>query len=105
MYLIFSCPSTIVLLDDVTGLSEEFIQGDCATVVFPNPTEDWITIRSVNFALATDENYQIIDGIGRVILYGKINGVKTDISLKYLKSGNYILKVGETAKPIRIEKE
>ena len=97
--------STIVLLDDVTGLSEEFIQVNSAIVVFPNPTEDWITIRSVNFAIATEGNYQIIDGIGRVLLFGEIKGSKTDISLKSLKSGNYILKVGETAQPIRIEKE
>ena len=97
--------TTFVLLDDVTGLSEASTQGACNIVVFPNPTEDWITIRSENYVDATEENYQIIDGIGRVILCGEINGAKTDISLNHLTSGSYILKVGETTKPIRIEKK
>jgi hypothetical protein len=97
--------STTVILDDVTGLSEESIPSESNIVVFPNPTEDWITISRENVALTAEENYQVVDGIGRLILNGKINGEKSYISLKYLKSGSYFLKVGQTAKPIRIEKE
>jgi hypothetical protein len=97
--------STTIMLDDVTGLAEESNPSESNIVVFPNPTEDWITISRENVALTAEENYQVIDGIGRLILSGKINGEKSNVSLKSLKSGSYILKVGQTAKPIRIEKE
>ena len=92
---------TSVVLDDVTGMSENQSKKGFEVSVFPNPSEDWITIESTT---NLEENYQLLDAQGRILLKGKTNGSTTTVSLKAIKSGNYILKIGAINASIRIRK-
>jgi hypothetical protein len=47
----------------------------------------------------------VIDSRGRKVLEGKLNGTETQISLKELTTGSYILQVGKERLPVRVIKQ
>jgi uncharacterized protein (TIGR02145 family) len=85
------------------GLSVRCISGDSPLTntifdansikLYPNPV-----VRVLNVSI--DQNlinqaYSIIDGLGRVVLNGKLNELDTSINLEQLSRGIYYLKVSE----------
>lgn len=71
--------------------------------VYPNPTSDIINIKNLSF---TTYNYLIFDYAGKLISQGVSNGTNS-ISLSYLQTGVYILKVHDknSIETFRIIKE
>ncbi|MDZ4667241.1 MAG: T9SS type A sorting domain-containing protein, partial [bacterium] len=64
--------------------------------VYPNPTNDIITIENKGANLVS--TYVILDALGKQILSGKLIGESTTIDINQLSSGIYLLQVGETEK-------
>ena len=62
--------------------------------VFPNPTNDFITIKNDNL----NETYVIFNSIGQQILTGKLGGRITTIDIRHLQTGLYLLQVGKREK-------
>ena len=60
--------------------------------VFPNPANNTITIKS-NIALS-GESYNFTDGLGRIILSGKLAENQSTISIEQLPPGFYFLSFG-----------
>jgi len=58
--------------------------------VFPNPVNDFIYIRN-NQVLLENENVDIMDYTGKIILYSRLNS-EGGISIKLLNNGLYFLK-------------
>jgi hypothetical protein len=76
---------------------------DCSTSVeelvsskvklYPNPVISELNV-TIDYHLI-DEPYVIIDGLGRVILNGKLNEFDTAINVEQLSKGIYYLKVSD----------
>ena len=95
------CDSTITLnlTLNFTGITEN---PESAISVYPNPTNDVLNVVMPSISY---ENYVVIDSRGRKVLEGKLNGTETQISLKELTTGSYILQVGEERLPVRVIKQ
>jgi hypothetical protein len=95
------CDSTIILYLTVnfTGINEH---SAAVTTIYPNPTNDLLYIVMPTESM---ENYIVIDNRGRKILEGMLNGTETQISLKELTTGSYILQVGRERLPLRVIKQ
>ncbi len=61
--------------------------------VFPNPTNDFITIENNNDQLSS--TYVILNSLGQQILSGQLSGETTIVDIGGLSSGFYLLLVGE----------
>ena len=59
--------------------------------LYPNPTLSFLNVR-VDTSIA-NQHYTIIDGLGRMVLNGKLNEGDTSISVEQLSEGIYYLKV------------
>jgi uncharacterized protein (TIGR02145 family) len=59
--------------------------------LYPNPVASVLNVKSVNNLI--NQPYNIIDGLGRVVLNGKLNEVDTVINVEQLSKGIYYLKV------------
>jgi len=57
----------------------------------PNPAESFLNINIDSNLI--NQPYSIIDGLGRVVLYGKLNQVNTTLNVEYLSKGVYFIKV------------
>jgi hypothetical protein len=68
-------------------ISERFT--DNSISIFPNPSRAWIYIKKEQDVLK-NENFEIIDFIGKIVFSGKTNG-EGGISVGLLNSGFYIL--------------
>jgi hypothetical protein len=69
--------------------------------LYPNPVENILNI-NIDYCLI-DKPYTIIDGLGRIVLEGKLKEVESIINLKMLSKGIYYLKVsgGNSSKFIK----
>ena len=88
-----SCSDTsivAVLTLNTTGISE-FVN-DKGFVIYPNPINDFVTIK-VNNALLNN-SYSVIDQLGRTVLSGKISSETTTIDFIDLASGIYHFRLG-----------
>ena len=63
-------------------------------VTYPNPTTDYIVLALTNAAL-TDLSYMMFDVQGRIVTKGKVQKENTEIAMKNLATGVYILKVNQ----------
>ena len=59
--------------------------------LYPNPVVSILNIKTDNHL--TNQPYTIIDGLGRVVLNGKLNEVESTINVEQLSKGIYYLKV------------
>jgi uncharacterized repeat protein (TIGR01451 family) len=71
-------------------------------LVYPNPTLNSITIQGEKWI---ENAYKVFDQMGREVNSGKLNGIKTEVSLSHLSKGIYILRVEGDFAPIKIIKE
>ena len=59
--------------------------------LYPNPVVSILNVKTViNYV---NQPYSIIDGLGRVVLNGKLNEVETSINVEQLSKGIYYLKI------------
>lgn len=63
-------------------------------VTYPNPTTDYIVLALTNSTLI-DLSYTMFDVQGRIVTKGKVQQETTQITMKNLVSGVYILKVNQ----------
>jgi surface protein len=59
--------------------------------LYPNPVVSVLNIKTDNHLI--NQPYTIIDGLGRIVLNGKLNEVDTTINVEQLSKGIYYLKV------------
>lgn len=95
------CDSTITLnlTLSFTGIEEN---GTSNFTVYPNPTNNLLNVMMPS---GTDQNYVVFDSRGRKVLEGKLAGTETQIDLKVLTYGAYMLKIGEEIVPVRVIKQ
>lgn len=72
-------------------------------VVYPNPTSDWLAIKTSNLKYDT-LRYELFDLNGRLILSDKIISENTILKLQELSTSMYLLKVLESNKEIKLFK-
>ena len=77
---------------DCTSLDTETFD-TVALKLYPNPVINILNVK-VNSNLI-NQPYTIIDGLGRVILKGKLNDIDTSINVEQLSKGIYYLKVSD----------
>lgn len=65
-----------------------------SAVAYPNPTTDKIVLSLRNSDL-TDLSYVLYDLSGRTLSRALVQGAETEIAMRYLPSGAYILKVNK----------
>ena len=70
----------------------ELIALTLSAVTYPNPTTDYIVLSLTNATL-TDLSYMMFDLQGRLVTKGKVQQEATQIAMKNLPIGAYILKV------------
>jgi hypothetical protein len=63
-------------------------------VTYPNPTTDYIVLALTNATL-TNLSYTMFDVQGRIVTKGKVQKEATQIPMKNLAAGVYILKVNQ----------
>ncbi len=59
--------------------------------LFPNPVVNILNIKAENNLI--NQSYTIIDGLGRVVINGKLNEVESTINVEQLSKGIYYLKI------------
>ena len=59
--------------------------------LYPNPVVSILNIKTDNYLI--NQAYSIIDGLGRVVLNGKLNDVESTINVEQLSKGIYYIKV------------
>jgi surface protein len=59
--------------------------------LYPNPVVSMLNVKTAYNLI--NQTYSIIDGLGRVVLNGKLNEVDTTINVEQLTKGIYYLKV------------
>jgi len=72
----------------------ELIALTLSAVTYPNPTTDYIVLRLTNATL-TDLSYTMFDVQGHVVTKGKVQQEATQIAMKNLATGVYLLKVNQ----------
>jgi surface protein len=75
---------------DCSSLDAEEFQTNTLKL-YPNPVINILNLKTDNQLI--NQPYIIIDGIGRVVLNGKLNDVETSINVEQLSKGIYYLKI------------
>jgi len=87
------------IIDVVDGIKKaKDIQLEMA--VYPNPTINLLTLRVQNYN-SDFLSYQLFDVNGKVIISQSIRNEETTISLEYLATATYFLKVFDNEQPIK----
>lgn len=60
--------------------------------VFPNPTEEFLTIQTDNFEKV---EYVLFDEQGKIVLQGNLTNTQTQLQVKQLANGNYTLSLSK----------
>jgi hypothetical protein len=76
----------------VLSISEQIVTNQ-NIIIYPNPAQSIVNVKA-DYQLI-NQPYTIIDGIGRVVLNGKLNEVETTINVEQLSKGIYYLKVSD----------
>ena len=83
----------------ITAVSELLLSG-IEIKVFPNPTQDFITIQFSEYI--EDSRYSLYDFTGKLIETKLVNSANTEINLDKYASGQYILKLtNKSRQPIQ----
>ncbi|CAN5411355.1 hypothetical protein BH10BAC1_BH10BAC1_13160 [soil metagenome] len=64
--------------------------------IYPNPTEDFISVKSDNVLIGS--SFTITDELGKQILIGKITNEITSVDVSQLAKGVYFFQVGQESK-------
>lgn len=67
-------------------------------IIFPNPTEDIMNIRTSTFENIT---YRLYDAMGKLVLYGKLSAKETPIQVSQLATGCYSLTLNNETQNIK----
>jgi uncharacterized repeat protein (TIGR01451 family) len=81
---------------------EDLTQEGKTLLVYPNPTSNNITIQGKE---GMNQNFKILDQMGREVISGKLNGISTEVNLSFLSNGMYTLKIEGNYQPAEIVKE
>lgn len=76
----------------VTLTNAELKSVSLSAVLYPNPTQNYIVL-SITDARLTGLSYQLYDIQGKLVGQGILDQPKTQITLQYLESAVYLLKV------------
>ena len=87
------------IIDVVDGI-EKATDIHLEMAVYPNPTIDLLTLHVLNYN-SDFLSYQLYDIKGKIILTQSIRNEETTISLEYLATATYFLKVFDNEKPIK----
>ena len=69
-------------------------------VTYPNPTKDFIILKITDTAL-NNLRYTLFDVNGKAIASGSITESSTQVQMKYLSIGAYVLKVSQKNKALK----
>lgn len=98
------CDSTIITILTVEDCSSIFENSEAAVIIYPNPTNDILTIDVENKLIGS--KYRVFDQTGRMLLLGRLNSKSETISIGALSSGIYSLVLGEDfRKTVKIAKQ
>ncbi len=98
------CDSTIITILTVEDCSSIFENSEVAVIIYPNPTNDILTIDIENKLIGS--TYRMFDQTGRMLLLGRLNSKSETISIGALSSGIYSLVLGEDfQKTVKISKQ
>ncbi len=84
-----------VVIEPVTGIQEVKNMLDIA--IYPNPANEHITI-NIEKQNTEKQTLLIYDTLGKLVLSQNINSNTIRVNLKHLKSGIYMIKIGENVK-------
>ncbi len=70
--------------------------------IYPSPTSKILTIQAKE---GMNQNFKIIDQMGKDLIIGKLNGASTEVNLSSLSKGFYTLKIDGNYKAAQIVKE
>lgn len=79
----------------IETLSAEEIQ------VFPNPVTDELHIKT---SVGSSQEYTLVDGQGRTVLFGELSGPNSTISVGHLVEGMYFLRLGDQTVNVKISR-
>lgn len=94
----YSSSKSNIVTNSLNGLSENSLEYR----VFPNPVNYTLNVLTT---FDSSEMYSLMDGQGRKILQGRLNGSETQINLYEVANGAYMLIIGEQKVPVRIIKQ
>ena len=77
---------------DCSGLDAESFETN-SLKLYPNPVLSVLNVKVDSNLM--NQPYSIVDGLGRVVLKGKLNDVDTSINVEQLSKGIYYLKVSD----------
>ena len=83
----------VVKLSSTLGLEEPSYNN--LVKLYPNPVQNVLNLKTENKFI--NLSYTIIDGLGRIVLNGKLNEVDTTISVEQLSKGIYYLKLTDNS--------
>jgi hemin uptake protein HemP len=72
-------------------------EGEVITRVFPNPASDWLTIESNQSNI---ETFELYNTKGQKVESGELIGGENTIDVSHLPKGQYIIRIGASAKQI-----
>jgi len=78
----------------------ELIALTLSAVTYPNPTTDYIVL-SLTDATLTDLSYAMFDLQGRLVTKAKVEQEATQIAMKNLAIGVYILKINQNSQELK----
>jgi hypothetical protein len=79
---------------DCTSLDTETFDA-ISLKLYPNPVISILNIKVDDNLI--NQTYNVVDGLGRVVLKGKLNDVETTINVEQLSKGIYYLKVSDNS--------
>lgn len=90
-----------IVVQNTTDIPGNIFRQDLS--VYPNPSEDLMTIKTKSNAVGKD--FFVIDQAGRRVFEGKLNGETTPVDISNLKKGIYLFQLtGEKRGAIKIIK-
>jgi hypothetical protein len=74
---------------------------DYEAIIFPNPTEDVLNIKTSMFENVT---YTLYDGLGKLVMQDKLSAEQTPIQVSQLAPGSYSLTLSNETQNLKIFK-
>nr|WP_262905131.1 T9SS type A sorting domain-containing protein [Tamlana sargassicola] len=71
----------------------DIISPEIDVLIYPNPTKDFVTLKSSGLDFNKDNSYRVFNYQGKLINKKPIANNETQINLNYLSTGLYIIQV------------
>lgn len=88
--------SAVLAVDNLLGINLNL-------TAYPNPTTNFLNLTVTNMDYK-NLSYQLYDLNGRILVDKKLKNISTEITMKYLPSSFYYLKILKNSKPIKVFK-